>query len=240
MTRSRSFHEEFPVTAFLLLFNLAFFALEFIANSKIQNGGGGGFFALFQRMMHWQVLENLGSLSPRKITSGEYWRLISCTFLHWNLIHLACNGLFLFSVGRLAEPLMSRWRFLSIYTACGLGSSLTSYFLLRGHSAGASGALCGLIGALFAYSIRHKDRLLRDSLSRTIVLMIFISLLPFVDWAGHAGGFAVGCVFGWFTSAYTTSTSAARWRYPGYVAAVLVAGCLIMALRNYFFRDAGF
>ena len=64
--------------------------------------------------------------------------------------------------------------------------------------------------------------------------MIVISLMPYVDWAGHAGGFVVGLVFGWFTSAYTTSTSAARWRYPGYIAAVLVAGSLIMALRNYF------
>lgn len=230
MTRPRSFHEEFPVTAFLLLFNLAFFALEFIASTKGQNGEG------VLRMMPPGVLDRLGALSPSRIRSGEYWRLISCTFLHGNLIHLAFNGLFLFEFGRLSEPLLSRWRFLTIYAAAALGSSLSSFYLTRALSVGASGALCGLLGALFSYSIRHEDRLLRDSLTRMIVYLVIISLLPFVDWAGHAGGFAVGFAFGWFTSPYTTSSAAAKWRYPGYIAAAVLAGGLIMALRNYFLK----
>lgn len=231
MTRSRSFHEEFPVTAFLLLFNLAFFALEFIASTKGQNGDGG----LLQNIRP-VALDRLGSLSPLRVRDGEYWRLVSCTFLHGNLIHLGFNCLFLYDFGRLSEPLLSRWRFLTVYAATGLGGSLTSYLVLGANSVGASGALCGLIGALFSHSIRHEDRLLRDALIRTVIFIALISMLPFVDWAGHAGGFVVGGVFGWFTSAYTTSTSAAKWRYPGYVAAAVVIGCLGMALRNYFLK----
>ena len=73
-------------------------------------------------------------------------------------------------------------------------------------------------------------------MKRVAIWLIVISFMPGIDWAAHAGGFVVGLVFGSITPAYTTSTSAARWRYPGIVAAVLVAGSLIMALRSYFFR----
>ncbi len=232
MTRSRSFHEEFPVTAFLLLFNLAFFALEFIASTK---GGELGGNAGFMRGIDGRVLVSLGSLWPPLVDHGEYWRLISCTFLHGSLLHILFNGLFLYDFGRLSEPLLSRWRFLTVYTASGIGASLTSYLVPpSANSVGASGALCGLIGALLAYSIRHDKRDLRDSLKRVAIWLVVISFMPGIDWAAHAGGFVVGFVFGWFTPAYTTSTSAARWRYPGIVAAVLVVGSLIMALRNYF------
>lgn len=240
MNRSRSFHEEFPVTAFLLLFNLAFFALEFIANTKAP-----GFARGFWGISHTALI-GLGSLSPSRIDSGEYWRLLSCVFLHGGLVHLLFNGLFLFDFGRLSEPLLSRWRYLTVYVASGLGASLSSFVYMtkvRGRapfaidvgSVGASGALCGLIGALFAFSVRHGQQHLRDALVRVIIWVAIISFLPFVDWAAHAGGFAVGFVFGWFTTAYTSSTAAARWRYPGYVAAALVIVSLLMALQNYFF-----
>ncbi len=106
MTRSRSFHEEFPVTAFLLLFNLAFFALEFIASTK---GGELDANAGFMRGIDGRVLVSLGSLWPDAVDRGEYWRLISCTFLHGSILHLLFNGLFLFDFGRLSEPLLSRW-----------------------------------------------------------------------------------------------------------------------------------
>ena len=126
-----------------------------------------------------------------------------------------------------------------MYTAGGLGASLTSYFISGVASVGASGALCGLFGALLSYSIRHREQVLRESLTRVLFLLVIISMMPRVDWAAHIGGFAVGFAFGWFTSAYTTSTAASRWRYPGYVAALLMAGSLIMALRNHFLGGAG-
>ena len=139
MTRSRSFHEEFPVTAFLLLFNLAFFALEFIASTK---GGELGGNAGFLRGIDGRVLVSLGSLWPPLVDHGEYWRLISCTFLHGSLLHILFNGLFLYDFGRISEPLLSRWRFLTVYTASGIGASLTSYLTPRvANSVGASGAL---------------------------------------------------------------------------------------------------
>ena len=236
MTTSRSFQEEFPVTAFLLLFILAFYALEFIATTK---AGGGDFDgnAGILRDVDGRALVRLGSLYSPLVAGGEYWRLISCTFLHGSLLHLFFNGLFLFDFGRVSEPLLSRWRFLTIYVVSGLGSSLTSYAILQGNSVGASGALCGLVGALLAYSIRNDRPEMRESLRSVVIWLIFISfVLPRVDWAGHAGGFVVGLVFGWFTPEYTSSASAERWRYPGYVAVTVVGGCLIMALRNHFLQ----
>ncbi len=235
MTRPRSFQDEYPVTAFLLLFNLAFFALEFIVSTKGDADGLAG----LARGIDGRALDRLGMLSPFRIDQGEYWRLISCTFLHASLLHLLCNGFTLFDFGRLIEPLLSRWRFVTVYAASGVGASLTSLFVSGVASVGASGALCGIFGALLSYSIRHRE-VLRESMTRVLFLLVIITMMPGVDWAAHAGGFAVGFAFGWFTSAYTTSTAAARWRYPGYIAAILMAASLIMALRNHFLGGAEF
>lgn len=229
------FHETFPATAFLLLLNLSFFVLELIENVKLQ--GTLEIAVLFS--VHSDVTTLLGSLRPLEVQQGEYWRLISATFLHAGVIHLLFNTMVLADLGRICEPLVSSWKFVVIYGASALGGSLAS-ILNAPHplrsSVGASGALCGLIGMLLVYSIRERHPEIRDSLVRWIIWLAVISFLfrGIIDHAAHIGGFLVGGAFGFTVRDYLHSSAAARWRYPGYVVAALGVVCLGFALWNYF------
>jgi rhomboid protease GluP len=228
------FHETFPATAFLLLFNLCFFVLELIENLKL-----AGTFELATLLnVHPSVTTLLGSLSLHGIERGEYWRLISATFLHAGIIHLFFNTMVLGDLGRVCEPLVTSWKFVVVYGASALGGSLASV-LSAGHplrsSVGASGALCGLIGMLLVYSIRERHPEMRKSVVRWILWIAFLTFfIPHIDHAAHIGGFLVGGAFGFTVRDYFHSRAAARWRYPGYAVATAGVVCLGFALWNYF------
>lgn len=240
MNRSQSFYDLFPVTSFLMLFVLAFYGLEFIEQLKwVREQGEGGGTALLG--VSFSVLDSLGSFSTYHVTDGQYWRLLSSAFLHGGLIHLFFNCVVLSDMGRVCEPLLSTWRFVTVYVCSAIGSSGFTYIwyvFIAGrpnNAVGASGALCGLIGLLLAFSIRHRQDVQRDSLLRWVVMIAILSfLIPQISWTGHLGGFIVGLAFGWFTREYTTSATAARWRYPGYAAAAATVVALGFAIWNYF------
>ncbi|MBI4606826.1 MAG: rhomboid family intramembrane serine protease [Planctomycetes bacterium] len=238
----RRFHELYPVTAYLLLLNFAFFALEVIQHLKLAREipdllSVGGIAV--------PVTDILGSLSLPKVRQGEWWRVVSAGFLHAGFLHILMNGFVLYDLGRLCEPLLSSWKLLVVYGASLAGGSAGSllYKAWRGGreadipSVGASGALCGLIGLLLVYAVRERHHELRDGILRWIAWIVVLTLLvPSVDHAAHAGGFAVGCAAGLTVRDYMPSRAAARWRYPGYAVAAAGLACLGWALWSYFTR----
>lgn len=236
----KPFYEDFPATAFLLLLNIAFFCLELIAHSKIFGEFPG---LTWKGSVDYDVLHRLGSLSLGDLQQKEYWRFLSATFLHGGFVHLLMNGFVLFDMGRACEPFLSSWKFLVVYVASALGGSVGSIGLTllqgkgRAATVGASGALCGLIGLLLVHAMKEGSTERRNFLLKWIALILLSSfLLGSVDHAAHVGGFLVGCAFGLGVKSYVTSRAAERWRYPGYVAALLVAASLSFALLNYFVR----
>lgn len=94
---------------------------------------------------------NLGSAT----TSGQWWRLFTCTFLHIGLIHLLFNMYVLWDIGRFIERLIGAAGFAAVYLLAGLAGSIASMwwnpFVV---SAGASGAIFGLYGCLIGYCWR--------------------------------------------------------------------------------------
>ena len=97
------------------------------------------------------TLVRFGALEPSRVWGGEWWRLLTAAFLHVGLLHLAWNLFFGIPLCRLVEGAIGPRRFLALYLASALGASAAS---LLGHqaavSAGASGALFGVAGAMFA------------------------------------------------------------------------------------------
>ena len=65
---------------------------------------------------------NIGAITM----SGEWWRLLTCVFLHGSLLHIGFNMWCLWNLGQLAESLYGRWTYAAIYLFCGIGSSLCS------------------------------------------------------------------------------------------------------------------
>jgi membrane associated rhomboid family serine protease/Tfp pilus assembly protein PilF len=148
------------------------------------------------------TLIQFGAYSHRLVVyDGEYWRLITHTFLHGGSLHLLLNMGVLFVVGNLLERLYGGSRFLVLYLFSAIGGSLaTLYFVRDAPSVGASGAIFGLMGALVALGLRYRDRLPRRrnrifglGLLPFIACDIFLGFtFPHINNAAHLGGLAVG------------------------------------------------
>lgn len=142
----------------------------------------------------------MGALSVPRVQAGEVWRLVSCTFLHGNLMHVLLNGYVLLAIGASLEPLLGSVRFLALYAASAIGGSLLSLvFLGDKYSVGASGAIWGLMCAQAAFAWFSKGILppamqspMRSGVTQNLVLNIMNSLRPGVDFGAHAGGGIVG------------------------------------------------
>ncbi|MCB9536244.1 MAG: rhomboid family intramembrane serine protease [Myxococcales bacterium] len=144
----------------------------------------------------------LGANVPILVADGQWFRLISATFLHGGWVHILFNGLALHALGGLLERLMGPHRLWVVYAVAGIAGSLAS--LLAGRSMpsiGASGAVFGLLGALAVLQLHRSAGLpagLRQSRRWWTVILGLQVALPLmvrtIDWLAHAGGFLAGGV----------------------------------------------
>ena len=147
-----------------------------------------------------------GAIYPTRIVeNGEYWRLLTATFMHFGFMHLFNNMIILITAGQILEKAIGHWKYLFLYVLAGIGGSSLSYLQML-HSgdyavvAGASGAIFGIIGALLWIVIIHKGRyetLTGKGLIIMIVLCLYYGISSGgVDNWGHIGGLLGGFVLG--------------------------------------------
>lgn len=138
-------------------------------------------------------------------TDGDWWRLLTSTFIHFGILHLFFNMWFLAATGPLVERLFGSTTFLFLYLVSGVVSSLAGLtWHPAANSAGASGAIFGLYGALLAALILHDSSipvsvaapLKRSAIVLTLYSMAAGLLVPGVDVAGHIGGLFGGFILG--------------------------------------------
>lgn len=133
------------------------------------------------------------------------WRLLACTYVHANLLHIGMNMWVLRSVGETAERLFGGAMYAVLYTVAGLGGSIASLvFTLRAHpgmpSVGASGAVFGVMGGLLGFALARRRTvpthvykgLLRSALFFSLFNIALGALMAQVDNAAHIGGLAAG------------------------------------------------
>jgi membrane associated rhomboid family serine protease len=151
-----------------------------------------------------------GSNLPRMtLGAGEWWRLLTSAFVHGNLLHLAMNMFALWQAGQLVERIFGSLRFAGLYLLAAVGGSVGSLLwgLLSHHpvnSVGASGAIFGIIGGLFAFIGREHSgvpptvvRDLRSSVGPFLLFNIGAGFLyPHTDNAAHIGGLVGGWLAG--------------------------------------------
>src|SRR5205085_5152350 len=101
-------------------------------------------------MLATNKMSRAGEAVDTLVRQGQWWRLLTSAFLHANLLHLACNMISLYSVGGFVEQAWGRWRWLVIYFVAAWGSSCLAlaYHPSGTRLVGASGAICGLLGAV--------------------------------------------------------------------------------------------
>ena len=129
--------------------------------------------------------------------SGELYRLFTSIFLHIGMMHLICNMYSLLVIGKEIENLFGKWKYLLIYLLSGIcGSMLSLAFSYNTVSAGASGAIFGLLGALLYFGYYYRTYL-GATIKRTILPVIIFNLVlgflnPSIDNAAHIGGLIGG------------------------------------------------
>jgi membrane associated rhomboid family serine protease len=123
----------------------------------------------------------------------DYWRLVTSAFLHVDILHIALNMYVLYWVGRLLEPAIGRWRFLAIYFTGLLAGSLGVLLISpTSPTAGASGAIFGLLGGAFAEAQRRGAEQIRNQL----VLLIAVNLVLTLGISGISIGAHIGGLIG--------------------------------------------
>ncbi|MBM6738458.1 rhomboid family intramembrane serine protease [Faecalicatena fissicatena] len=150
----------------------------------------------------YYMLQN-GAMYLPLLQQGEYYRLITSIFLHFGFSHLVNNMLMLGVMGWQLELVVGKIKFLIIYFAAGIGGNMLSALVeMRtgdfAVSAGASGAIFGIIGALLYIAVRNHGQIGNVS-GQGILVMIALTLYygftsSGVDNFAHIGGLAVGFV----------------------------------------------
>lgn len=197
---------ELRVVPILLVLNIVIFAVQGLFSGPA-NVIVAFILTLLNNSIDACTLLFFGAKFNLGIQQGEYWRLVTAMFLHVNMIHLAFNQFALWIFGREVEKLFGSVRFLLIYMLSGLLASIASMLLNTSLSAGASGAIFGIIGTQLAFLVRNRDRFGEMGRQQIISLLAIIGInivfgitVPGIDNWNHMGGLASGVLLGLFLS----------------------------------------
>jgi len=152
-----------------------------------------------------QIFEK-GALYGPLVASGDWWRLLTAAFLHYGPIHLALNMYSLYYVGSILEHVIGRWRFVLLYLAAGLAGSTGALIATpNAVTVGASGAIFGILGAL--YVLERRGHIASGGQIAGLIVINLIFTLLFSGFAlggrvtgltisvgGHVGGLIGGVV----------------------------------------------
>lgn len=179
------------ITKLLIALNVLAFIYEILI-------GGPG---VLQGQITERALLALGALRPVDVTvNHEYWRILSSAFLHANLLHIGVNMFSLYWLGRFIESAMGSVRMAVLYAVSlvvsGFGVVYFSDPLVP--TLGASGAIYGLFGALFAIGLKYGRpgmELIKANLGILVINLVFTFASPLISKSAHVAGLIAGFAF---------------------------------------------
>lgn len=163
------------------------------------------------------VLSLFGAKVNELLVAGEWWRFITPMFLHIGFTHLLMNMVSLFIIGTLVERIFGGWRFMTIYFIAGIAGVIASFVYSDSLSAGASGAIFGLFGALL-YLIIKKPQIYWKTLGVNVLFLLGINLaygfvVSNVDQYAHIGGLLGGLLVAYCVAIKGQYVDWKRWGY---------------------------
>ncbi len=191
------------------------------------------------------------------VLHGQWYRLLTATFVHVGFIHIACNMWCLWNLGILGEPLIGPYGMVAVYMITGIAGNLLSMatnvvFALRTHDpgylmqvgAGASGAVFGIAGILIVLLSnrrlpfpweelrRLRSMVVKFALINLVIGLstIFVNVGIRIDNMAHIGGFVSGLALG---VPLAPRMTAGRERYLGRQKVTFAVACLVLALFGY-------
>lgn len=196
----RGIPQETPWATYVLIaVNVAVFLIGVLVDGPdALVDGSGRFLTDYGLIAKFQYVSG-GVANGTGVGGGEWYRLITAGFLHASVVHIAMNMLALFMLGRVLEPI-GRGRFLAIYFTSMLAGSLGALLLSPGTlTVGASGAIFGLMGAIFMGHRSMGVDWRNSPLLNTLILNLVITFAfaGMISVGGHIGGLVGGVVAGW-------------------------------------------
>lgn len=153
---------------------------------------------IFIHLFNSNELTQLLAVSHYEVTSGEYYRLLSSSFLHVGVSHFLMNIFALFILGKFVEGIYSGWHLLITYIISGVIASMFSLgFITEGISLGASGAVYGLLGVIIVHLLvnrKIKAKLIIQILVIFVVVSALSMLTANINHFAHAAGLIIGAL----------------------------------------------
>jgi rhomboid protease GluP len=208
-------------TILILIMNFGLFVITAIYS---MNAGGGGAWNIDAR-----TLVDFGAKFGPYVALGQWWRLVTAGFLHGGLLHILMNSWVLFDLSAQVEEVYGASRMWVIY----LVSSVFGFYVSMVWnpmipSVGASAALFGLIGAMIALGVRHRNALgaaVRGIYVRWAIYGLIFSLFGNIDMAAHIGGLVAGFGIGYLAGMprYEGSISERIWHVASWLCVLATA-----------------
>lgn len=199
--------EQLPVAKTIVLLNALVFLAQ--ATGAMSRGGGGGGLLLGGNALEGLLYGALPQpspawlgLDPVAIAVTEPWRFLSACFVHFGLIHIGLNMFWLVRLSQAVEPVLGSVRFLIAYVVTGIAGFVVSFgwaLLFPGGAitAGASGAVFGVMGLLLGVSLRRSDPDVKRRILETVFFAVAIGFaVPAINNAAHIGGLVAGTLLG--------------------------------------------
>jgi len=228
LTIEREFQAQLTALAPIPWLTYGLIAINLLIWLLTLSQGAGVLVAGADKLLIW------GGNAASEVQRGEWWRLLSATFLHSGLMHVAMNMIGLAAAGMTVERIYGQRLFALIYFGSGLsGSALSLHFSAQSAvSVGASGAVFGVTGALLVAVFQHRNKLPKTFSKQTMSGLSFFILYSLmqgfanrgIDNAAHVGGLVGGCLLAFLLPE--------RFDMPHFVATFkrrAVAGLLIIA-----------
>ena len=212
-----------PVATYVLIaVNVLVFIAEMAQGVGLSGGLGGS-----------DLVRNGALLGPA-VADGDWWRLVSGGFLHASVIHLGFNMYLLWILGGAFERYAGPWRLLAVYFSALLWGAAGALLLSPDSlTVGASGAVFGLMAALYLLERQRGVALLGSSVGVLLLLNLVITFaIPGISIGGHIGGILGGAAAGYLLSGLGKGHMAyGRIGATGWGAVVgLMAGAVVVSL----------
>jgi membrane associated rhomboid family serine protease len=189
-------HARPDVTLTLIGLNVLLFVVTTATGTGLAFGGNPS--SVFEKLAltptYHAVVKGGVLVRADGVAQGEYYRLLTSTFLHFGIIHIALNMYCLYLLGPALEQAFGRARFAALYLVSGLSGAALSYALGPPFevAAGASGAVFGLFAAFFVLQRKRGGDVTAIGTTIAINLAISFGASSFIDWRGHVGGLIGG------------------------------------------------
>ncbi len=217
---SDMYKQKKPIFTYALIaINIIMFIILAIVNKNLDNPSR-------------ESLINFGANYGILTKGGQYYRLITCAFLHIGVLHLLCNMYSLFVLGPTIEHFFGKGKFLLIYLFSAIMGSLFSLIFQNDSvvSAGASGAIFGLLGALLYFGFNYRGYVGNRIINQIIPVILINLFIGFtssgIDNFAHIGGLSGGVCISIMLGADTDEESKSK-RINGTIITCILTGFMI-------------